>query len=405
MSSPIVKALRYPLQGSVALAIIAYVLLDAFAQFGGLFGLALRWFVNVGAFAYSYIIFRSAANGRDKVPAMSAEETNFFGSSQVLSALLLVLLASVAATYANAFLSPTAALMAQAGLTVILPASLSLMILNQSLADALNPVKVIQTMALLGAPYLLMPATALVAGIAFALIKTAGLPSLLNDLIGAYLYVAVISAWGILLHHFRDRIGLEQTNETSVRDAMIERQVDHDRKAQMDVAFAESRTDHKRALAAVEELFKGDNDTLEQREWAFEYARDWPGEMVPLRLAQQLINRHLMLGNETRALELSVYGLSRAAKFRPAGANATLKVASIARNSARPRVVTALLSDFGTRFADHAQAGAAALMCAVYATEKTNELDLARAQLKIIGKTALASDPRVARLRASLDAT
>lgn len=390
--STLIYALRYPLQGSIFVAIVAYVLLVNLARVAGLFGIALYWFVVVGALGYTVVIFRACANGRRTAPTMTANETNLFASGQLLQTVALLLLAVLLQGLVSRYTGPPLSYVALALIWLWLPAALSLNLLNGRLDDAVNPVQIWTMIRELGRPYFLMPLAAVGATLVQSIIDALPVPHLLGEAMGAYLLLATLAFWARLLFEHRDRVGLEATSDASMREQLDAKDEDRRRNGIMDRAFAESRTSSDRAMAVVDELFDGKQDAVETREWAFERSRGWDNAMVALRLGQTLIDRHLTLGNDARALEIIDFGISREAAFRPAGPNATLKAASVALKHARPGIATQLLGDFGARFPDNPQRVAAALTGATIAWQKTGDMALARRLFD-----SVASEPQAVR--------
>ena len=399
----VAKAARYPLQGSVLLAIIAYVLCMALARMAFLFGIPLAWFTMIGAVGYMSIVFRGCANGRERAPTFSANEANMFGSASTLRLLMFFVLAAAVAWHIARIDDVRWLIVLAITWGFFFPAALALVVLNDSLTEAFHGERIAELVVTMGGGYLALPAAALVGALTLQLLTALSLPGLLDDVATGYIVIATLAFWGFQFHRYADDIGLDPTSDEVFRQNLIEKDEQHTFETAMDEAYAESRTDSDRALATVQSLFAGDNDTLQTRERAFERVREWPNAMVSLRLAQDLITRYLALGRDDQALALVDYGLSRNNAFRPAGPNATLRAASLALKQARPKIATSLLSDFGERFCDHPQRVSAAMTGATIALERTNETALARRLFEDVAKDPMARQhPRYTVLREAL---
>jgi hypothetical protein len=410
--------LRFSTQSSVMGAVAIITILFGLCQLGvtlgttaGIAGIVIilaALFIGfaglVGSIGYSFVVFRAAANGRRVVRPVTAEEFRSLWSKRFMSFAVVVgvLLSSVLQLRdaLPGFVGEALCLL----LILLLPASMALMLLNESLLQAIDPAMQLRMAKELGPPYLLMPLyLAMALGLALVVLaQNWGWPW--TPAVICYLWFLGISLCGQVIYTYHDRVGFEPNNEQLMRAAEDERHAQAGINNVLDKAFAHGRTDSQRAINEIQSLFTGDNDTLDFRLNILRQVQTWPNPMVGLRLEQLLITRALALGQETLAFDLVLDGLERNAAFRPAGPNATLKVAAIAKTRARPRIVTALLGDFWTRFEDHPQRAAAALLCARVAIEKTNQPDVARTQLDWLSSLENTRDnPQVAALEQALE--
>jgi hypothetical protein len=375
---------------------------------GGVFGILIAlvglfvWYTGlVGLIGFAFIAFCASANGRRRVPTITADEFRSLWSRRFIAFATLLAAAAMGWSRLAAVAGHPLIEILTLGMLFLLPAALSLMLLNDSLWQALSPVHQLRMVQDLGWPYLGLPLSLAAAAALVALALDWPWP--LGALVWGYGVMLAIHICGDTLYRHHERIGLEPVNDRLTRAQQIRREQRLDQNKQLDVAFALARSDSHSALEALRELFDGEDDTLAQRERVLEKVRLWPNKMVGLRLSQELIERHLALGDDSRAFELTLESLAQNPDFRPAGPEATLRIATIAGSNGRPRILTALLADFPQRFHDHPQREAAALTCARVALEKTNETALARQQLQVLETSkTLAHDPRVARLRQAL---
>lgn len=395
----LLTSLRYPLTGTLLAAILAFAVLDAVARFalsaglaGMIIGVVMLVMLSIWVLAYSSVVFQSAATGRPEPPPMTANEMTPFGSAPVRDTFVLLFLFIAAGTLAQRYLPPGLAALTQLLLLTAMPASLSLQVVNGSLGEALSPPHILRTIGALGWRYATMPVALIVASVLYAVVSLMPLPGLLATAVGAYLYLAVVAFWGAVLYANAEHIGLEPTNAATVQQALIDADDRKTLEQAMDVAFAEATTNTGKALEQINALVDADPDPWARRRWVFERTRDWPNEMVPLRLAQTLIERDLQLGDEQNALSLATFGLSRNAAFRPATPDATLKLASVAGKSEKYEVATSLLGDFGSRFPEHPQRVAAALGAATVALGHLGDRALAQRLV-----ASVASEPQARR--------
>ena len=409
--------LLFPIQSSVLSALGVYAVLSGIAsiafwlaQFSGMggllpgvLGLFLQFAAIVSLIGFSFVIFRGSANGRAKVPPITIEEFRSLWSRPFMALVALLIVTGFSLTRIGAVIgSPGTELLTLCAL-LLLPAALSLMLLNDSLLQALSPVHQVKMVAALRWPYLILPASLAVAAFVVVFILRQEWPWPFASLTWGYVVMLAVHICGATLYRFHERIGFDPFNETLTRDAFLAHKHERDFEQKMDVAFMHARTDSQRAMAVISELFVNEHDTLEEREAVLERVVKWPNSMVAMRLSQDVIARQLGTGDNTGALQTASESLQRNAAFRPTGADATLRLATLAKNGGRLRIVTALLSDFGTRFPEHPQRGAASLLCARLALEKTGEFTLARAKLQTLEKSEhLRNDPRVAALREAL---
>lgn len=394
----------YPLQGTILAAIIVLFLLGRLGLAAGLLGIFLLLCVLSALVQFSFVVFRASAMGRRKVTVLGPHEFSPLSNPAPWYAVVLALL--IGAAYHLAETWAGAAGSAGVAIVVLLlgPAAMTLLVLNDKLLDALNPLHIARMIVAMGAPYALMPAALLLIAGAGTWVAQSDAPWWLRDLALGYLTFLALHALGRIVYAQRERLGLATFNEDTLKIRHDEAAARQRRNATLDLVFQEARTDTPRALALLQNFFSTEQDTLAAREWVFEHARDWPNPGVALTLAQQLIDRHLAAGNAHAALSVLDWGLQTNPAFRPAGASATLAAAQAARYNNRPRLVTAVLSDFGRRFPADARRGQAALTCARTALETTNQIPLAATALaELDTMEGLRDDPRVAALRAMLE--
>lgn len=412
----LLDTLRYPLQSSVLGAVALYLLFSgvgrlllALGAAGGAGGILITltgiftWYTGlVSLTGFAFEVFRASANGRRRVPTITADAFRSLWSGRFMAFATLLAAAGMGwSTLATVAGHPLADILTLA-IVLLLPAALALMLLNDSLWQALSPWHQLRVARDLGWPYLALPFSLAAAAALVAL--THDWPWPLGALVGSYGVMLAVHVCGDVFYRYHERVGLAPVNARLMRAAMRQRERALEREKQLDIAFALARTDSQRAYDELRALFVGADDTLAERERVLRIVRAWPNRMPGLRLSQELIARCLALGDESRALAVTLQGLEQHPDFRPEGADATLRLAAIADADGRPRVVTALLGDFARRFAADPRRDTAALTCARVALEKTGQTALARQQLRILETSStLAHDPRVARLRQALD--
>lgn len=207
-----------------------------------------------------------------------------------------------------------AAWVANIGLSLLLPASLSVLAMTNSAISALNPVSLFRLIRLCGARYLLVPAASVTTSMALMLLQPA-LPDLVFQF-GLLIVVAlifsmtgaVVSASGALKH-----VGIAEPVQASeeMRDEATERE----RTRILGHAYALlSRGNRAGGLEHIQTFVNGSASPAEEYRWFFDSMMRWEQPEHGLWFGQRYLSHLLAEGESQAALKL----ISRCLYVNPA---------------------------------------------------------------------------------------
>ena len=154
----LLRELGYPLSNTVVLlSIVTFSLLVTLARASGLVGIVLGIILLPALFRYLLMLLEARAYGRTP-PVASLELFSIVENFWTLAPLMIIALSIWGGYWLDQNVSPMAAQAFSVMLLAIAPASLAVLAITQSAAQALNPAAVARMLRVLGWSYSLVPA-------------------------------------------------------------------------------------------------------------------------------------------------------------------------------------------------------------------------------------------------------
>ena len=312
------KLVYYPLRGYAMPVVVTLGLGLWLAGYAGPFGMPLSGVMLGFLGYYSMNVVQRTALGH-AIPPPLGSEALFQGERLRLLALIAYIGGSAtAAILASRAGHPAYAALIGVAAVYFLPAFLANLVLQQSLAGAVNPINLLQFVFFTGIPYLV--ACLALAGVGYLVVLLSGHVGEAVLLVAlVYGLVFVCHMVGYVAYHQHDKLGIavhvaRPTAESRALEAQQERlaailaQMDkhldaHDPHAARDVLLAESGADLINPRSFHEELFEG----LRQRH------QDALSLLQGERLIQLLVKEKRF----PRALDIWEHGLDLAKDFVP----------------------------------------------------------------------------------------
>ncbi len=400
--------MRYPAQGG---AIAAIVLLGAAQVLRMLpFGWILAMLAGVAMYRYAFECLRSTAEGYMQAPEVGLGEDRSLGWKFVWLIVILVLIILLSAR----LLGPNAALVIALAIATCMPAATMTLAMQESLVEALNPLKWVAIIGTIGWPYLAL------VGVCVAIFMSEGwaqqavahvLPRPLAliglGIISNYAVVALFHLMGYVLYQFHEAFGLAVEAQPLARPG-APRDPDQDKLDQsaalvrdgklqdaIDLLGEQVRRGGTPALhAQFRKLLRAANNTSA----LLAHGRDYVAVLIDQDDARTAVE----VLRECQALDPA---------FAPETAAHTTRLAQMAAHLGQPQAALQLLSGFGERFPASQYLAANALLGAELLHEKLGQDEQARDML-LAFKAIRPSDPlmpeidaRLAAIQRMIDAT
>lgn len=340
--------LAYPLRGHAPAVI---VLLVGFLWIGTrtLLGIPMLGIAAIWSVHYLLAVIEDSARGRGSPPPLRAEVV-YLGGLRVLRAVWLPTLLATVAWNLNGEGRIAAALGVVLLAALWLPAYFLVMATADNLAAALNPLRALRTMLVLGWPYFALVTGLSLLGAGWTLLSHWPLWGWAAA--AAYALVLGGHAIGYLAYHRAAALDLDVHVAEPGRQAREQAQAERLQTLLDRIEAAQLRYDGAAALSALEAEPGGPADPLRFHEDL--YARLCQRGSAALIHAQgrRLITRLLNARRAARALEVWESSLNRHSGFEPAS---TLELEALARHaltSGQYTVFERLLERLETRYGD-----------------------------------------------------
>lgn len=310
------ETLQYPLNQESLILIIGVAFLSVIL--GSSLFLLLAYLAVCGAFfKYCFTCLERTAHGDFTPPDM----TEAYGSGLDLIGKLIILafVIGLSITGAAIYIGPTAAMLVATFLVISLPAIFINFALNNSLADALNPLKAIWLISAIGLPYGLFLAliTIMISSVAVINEILSSSPSfisvILQSVVANYYTVVIFHMMGYIIFQYQDAFGI--TAEENAKQRQLGRSEAERNISKMDIALKEGYYDQYFTILSGLIKSQPNNTELLQKAFDFLFATKQLGEhldIISLHLAQLKLSQREDL--------LTIYfkkALSLAPKYTP----------------------------------------------------------------------------------------
>ena len=355
--SPAMRALALPLQAAPLLLVAIFSLLLLFGVKAGVPGIPVLLIVGSWFLKYGFVLLDHAAQGRPGAPVLTAEHANPVGEMRPLAYGLLIAAGYLATGALADAVGGTpgrtvATTLRLAGLAA-LPAVLATHTVTGSLANALNPLVVVQVTRRLGPGYLLIALVAAACGWLgrFIVLDGSGLWLLLRIALLMLLWLELFAVLGGVVHGRRHALGFEPEHSPERSEQRAEAERDRERQRFVDQLFAECRAGSPRnALETVRRRALEAAEPVAEYEWIYRRVAEWPDARLANAVARELLTRLLAARRNGHALRIAKDRLQADPAFRPAGGEQALRLAELAIAGGERPLARRLLEDFESRF-------------------------------------------------------
>lgn len=364
-AAAILRYLAIPLRMAPLLLIGTFSVLLILALKAGFLGIPLglillSWFTK-----YSFVLMDHLAEGVVEPPVLSVEMVNPLSEQRPMVMLLLTIGLFYASNSASYWVGARGALVLMIAVGAILPAIVAVQGATGTVAQSLNPRRVLGLIGRLRGDYvLILGFIGLVWLFSQLVVESsigAALPLVLRIALLMYAWLAVFSLIGGVLFERRLDIGLDDVHTPEGIDARDDDEETPDERArdkEIDRIYAEWRGGaHANAWKTVLALVSQSKDEVAELRWLHQRAAQWPDGRLADRLARELLPRLLAKRITGEALDVVRERLRKDPRFRPAGSADLLALVHLARAAGDRATARLLLQDFSTLYpGDPAQA-------------------------------------------------
>jgi hypothetical protein len=360
------QMLRYmgvPLRTAPLLLIIVFTVLMTLAIKATLFGVALGVLLLSGFFTYSFVLLDQLAYGKTDAPVLSIEMMNPVGEGRSLPALVFVIAVFFGSDAAVYWLGSVLTIVLGILLLAALVAIIAVQGATGSLAQSLNPVRCWRLIARVRGDYVLVVVCALILSIVTGIARATNMPLVLQIALFMYVWLAIFSLIGGLLHERRIEVGLNDASELETLDSNDGKELERVRQQTIDRVYAEWRGgSRKNAWQSVIAHLAQSTEPLTELRWLYAHAKAWPDHRFANRLAQEILPQLLAQRHNGEALDVTRERLKVSADFRPVASADLIRLAQLARDAGDRRTARELLRDFQRFYPDDSAASVANLL-------------------------------------------
>lgn len=364
-AAAILRYLAIPLRMAPLLLIGTFSVLLILALKAGFLGIPLglillSWFTK-----YSFVLMDHLAEGVLEPPVLSVEMVNPLSEQRPMIMLLLTIGLFYGSNAASYWVGERGALVLMIAVGAILPAIVAVQGATGTVAQSLNPRRVLGLIGRLRGDYvLILGFIGLVWLFSQLVVESsigAALPLVLRIALLMYAWLAVFSLIGGVLFERRLDLGLDDVHTPESIDTRDDDEEVPDQRArdkEIDRIYAEWRGGaHANAWKTVLALVSQSKDEMAELRWLQQRAAQWPDGRLADRLARELLPRLLAKRITGEALDLARERLRKDPRFRPAGSADLLALVHLARAAGDRATARLLLQDFSTLYpGDPAQA-------------------------------------------------
>ncbi len=357
----IITALRYPLKtGSLFFILACFLLLSvarAAIEFVGTIGMVggsvLGVFVLLWYARYLFFVLEYTALGHSDPPLIEWEMISPAERPRTMFQGVLIMTLIGVGELVLQYLGSTVFSVYTVVAVLYVPATVCVISVDQHIGRVFDPLRAFRLIGNLGYHYLgILAAIGLVSGVlALSFYYFDGI--LLTNAVLFYTGVWLFHLIGRVLYANRDAIGLDAERAPERDQEKADAEQLQAQNALLDEIFPISRIGkYPDALRAIDEyLERYDSPVDEQR--LFDALLNWENPYLGLKLGQRRVDRCMAGKNMVSALQLCDRCLAVDKRFRPNGADTTIKIAEAAQTDGRSGMALVLLSDFMQRFPDH----------------------------------------------------
>lgn len=310
------RALLAPVtEPTILLPVVMFAILTTLGMNGGLIGIFLLILLLPPIFRFQMLVLEAAARGVAPEP-LDAENFSFAGSGWALFPLPLVILITWATVATTQRYGDTGGFLVLFVAAMLLPASLSVLVITRSPLQSLNPVALMRLIRTCGAGLWIASVYLVIAGVAMQ--KLVGLPMVIGNFAQLVLLFAFFSLTGTLIRPYGvvDDVYIPEDglpdNETVLGD------IEKHRAAVLGHAYGFISRDNRRGgFQHVFDEIEKDPDPIAAWDWYFNKMLGWENQVHALFFAQHYVHDALRHGEDVRALKAIMRCRMISDRFKP----------------------------------------------------------------------------------------
>jgi hypothetical protein len=381
------QVFKYPAHGDALVKIFAFSAAVAAAELllplGVLFG-RLVW---LGFLAYCFGVLERTARGHLVAAEFYVNDRTGRDMRPILQVVIFIVFVLVAVAV-GVLMGPVAGQVALFLVTLVIPASIMVLALDERLGSALNPARLVATIAGIGLPYFALCAflflllqSAQFLGNALDKFLPLWLAKLLADIISMYFMVSMYYLMGYALYQNHEALGVEVQVDPAAAQRNLQK--GSGGKVEVDVLGPETRSlvadgNLEEAATRIENRMR--------REWDSNKLHDQYHKLLLLQGAPKPIARHAneyipkLVREKKAARAVEVYEAARKAvpDFLVVDGTLILPLATQASDLRRDATAFELLKGFDKRFPDSPDIPGVYMLAARILLEKRNDYAMAQ---------------------------
>ncbi len=309
----------------VLFALILFYALLEIALLGRHFGLVIALvlatqlvvFVLPALLRYLMVVLEARAYGREPEP-LDVDLLSWVGKIRALFPIVHAGVFVYAVYLTGSYIGATAALCVALLSAMILPASLIILAVSNSVLSSLNPVTIVELVKRCGFVYLIGPAFVIAATWAVIRINVAFNIDMLTEFIGLYLIFAAFALFGGMVRPLHLERELDIPMPTGV-DAEIDRDRQLlERTTVLNHAYGiASRGNRAEGLEHIFNALADDPDATAGWAWFFDNLLRWENPEAAMAFAQQYVHELLSYGETVKAVKIMMRSRLVNPAFKP----------------------------------------------------------------------------------------
>jgi hypothetical protein len=346
-----VRYLIRPARGGAVLVLLVFAPLLTIAKIGGLLALPLGLILTSWFFKYAYILFDSTVRGVEEPPALDIQMLNPLDEQRPLAQLAIVAVLGALGVLATFFVGPAAGIVVAIAALGVLPASVGILGLEGNPLKAINPIAWLRMIQGLGVWYLVLLGLIGAYGLLIEALWEWRPWFILQLLVGLFAILSVFSVLAGALYERRHELGLEAWHSPERKQQREYQEERRQSQRAVDAAYEQVRIGaHTSAWKILQDWLTERGNASEDYRWLCERVATWSDPRYATRMAQDYIDRLLVLRRNGDALDLLKLRLRADPQFRPKTAASTLALAGIAARGGAKGIARSVLGDFAARF-------------------------------------------------------
>ncbi len=384
------KVFKYPAHGDALVKIFAYAIAAYVAQRFLPFGFILGTLVWLAFLAYCFGILERTARGHLVAAEVFINERTDKDRRPILQVVIFIFFIMLV-VLAAAFLGKVAGQVTLFLVSLVIPASIMVLALEERLGTALNPVRLLSTISAIGLPYLALCAFLFLllessAYLALGLGKflPGWVSGILAGVVSMYFMVSMYYLMGYVLYQHHEALGVDVQVDTAMAQHNLQKAGGGaGGKVEPDVLGPETR--ELVAEGKLDEAAARIEDRM-RREWDNNKLHDQYQKLLLLQGSPKAITRHVneyvpkLMREKKAARAVEVYEAARKAMPDLPMADSTilLPLATQACELHRDATAFDLLKGFDKRFPESADIPGVYMLAAKILLEKRNDYAMAQ---------------------------